>query len=205
MKIRTPFEDYPPDWKVFDHFATIAGPYALGFDCAIRDVNRFAARYKAAKSFRRVEFDSVTAQTADGYSALCQLLFTYSTFEHFLQCIGTQLRLSITLLSDEERDRLLTNLRQLNGQRELFTMLRAHLDRHYQKQIDSHLSRQSCNPFYLAGALRHAFAHGLLTASPQGVPPESVATVSRFMCKTLMKVMDREFSNRMDEFVAGLP
>lgn len=110
------------------------------------------------------------------------------------------MRHTMALLNEDERSRLLTNLRALNGQREFFAMLRPHVNEGYQRQIDGHLQARPCNPFYLAGAIRHAFAHGILTASPVNAPPQSVATVSRFMCRALMKLMDREFESRMAAF-----
>jgi hypothetical protein len=57
-----------------------------------------------------------------------------------------------------------------------------------------------CNPLYLAASVRHAFAHGKLAATPQGVPESSVATVCRFLCRVLTRIMDREFSTRVLEF-----
>lgn len=182
----------------------VAGADRLGFAGSTADVNRFAARYRAAKCFRSAVFDELTASTAEGYTALVQVLLTYSAFEHFMRCIGTRLQQSHTLLDEAERDRALNNLRTLQGQADLFAALRQHLDPPYQRQVDAHLKSTPCNPFYLAAGLRHAFAHGKLTASPGNVPQESVATASRFLCRVLFRVMDREFLSRMVSFEEGL-
>ena len=182
----------------------VAGSDRLGFAGTTADINRFAARYRAAKCFAKVEFDELTETTSDGYSGLVQLLLTYSAFEHFMRCIGSKLQASHSLLEDTERDSALSRLRALQGQDALFSMLRQHLHPPYQRQVDAHLALQTCNPFYLAAGLRHAFAHGLLTASPANVPQQSVATVCRFLCRVLFKIMDREFERRMSEFEEGL-
>lgn len=172
----------------------------MGFSGNAADVNRFAARYRAARCFKRIEFDGLSSGTAEGYSALSHLLLTYSAFEHFLHCIDVELRNTSHLLNDVQRTRILATLQRLNGQNEFFTFLKPHLNQSFQRQIDSHLSGQNCNPFYLAGGIRHAFAHGVLTATPLNVPPQSVATVSRFLCRVLFKVMDSEFEQRMVDF-----
>jgi hypothetical protein len=182
----------------------VTGVDRLGFSGSTADVNRFAARYRAAKCFSRVEFEELTAATADGYSSLVQLLLSYSAFEHFLRCIGTTLKQSHALLRDAERDGALVKLRSLQGQAALFSNLHQHLGPQYQRQVDAHLKNGACNPFYLAAGIRHAFAHGILTASPGNIPQQSVATVCRFLSRVLFRVMDREFGSRMDSFEEGL-
>lgn len=117
-----------------------------------------------------------------------------------MRCLGIRLQASHTLLADAERDRALANLRRLQGQSELFVTLRQHLDPPYQRQVDAHLRDSACNPLYLAAGIRHAFAHGKLAASPVGIPENTVTTVSRFFCRVLMRIMDREFSQRVLEF-----
>ncbi|WP_162435057.1 hypothetical protein [Pseudoxanthomonas koreensis] len=194
-------ENFPPGWECFDHYVSHVGARSLGFAVDGGGVNRFAARYRAAKSFNRAEFDHLSAPTRDGYSTLIRLLLTYSAFEHFLRCIGTEIRHTSTLLTESERDTALGRLRALNGSQEFFSAVRSHLDqRNYTRQFDEFLAGNTCNLFYLAGGVRHAFAHGQLTASPATCPPESVATCSRFLVNLLVRIMDREFKRRMDEF-----
>jgi hypothetical protein len=128
------------------------------------------------------------------------LLLTYSAFEHFLRCIGVELKNSNSLLSTAERDKVLTRLHGLAGSDQFFAALRQHLDPRYQRHVDTYRSSGPCNPLFLAAAVRHAFAHGHLTASPQGVPPDSVGTLSRYLCRVLFWLMDREFKSRVSAF-----
>jgi len=200
MRIPSPFRSYPPKWSTFDRYIVLAGSNTLGFAGSAADVNRFAARYRVAKCFYRVEFDELTHATADGYSELVHLLLTYSAFEHLLRCIGSRLQTSRSLLDDSERGRVLNNLRRLAGQDVLFSVLRQHLDPPYRRQVDAHLALQSCNPLYLAAGIRHAFAHGMFTATPGNTPQHAVATVCRFLCRVIFRIMDREFEGRMIEF-----
>jgi hypothetical protein len=145
-------------------------------------------------------FVGLTRDTADGYSMLCWLTLTYSAFDYFLRSLGVKLQNTSMLLDDAERDRVLSQLRSRSGNRQLFNFVRGHVDPRYQKQIDAYLKPLSCNPFYLAASLRHVFFHGILTATPQGVPSQTVASVTRYMCRVLMRVMEREFEKRMTNF-----
>lgn len=199
--LRTGTENFPPGWESFDRHVGHVGARWLGFAVDGGEVNRFAARYRAAKCFNHADFDYLSALTRDGYSTLIRLLLTYSAFEHFLRCLGTDLRHTSTLLTEDERDRALDRLRGLNGSLEFFMAVRSHLDqRNYTRQFDDFIAGNTCNLFYLAGGVRHAFAHGQLTASPATCPPESVATCSRFLVSVLARIMDREFKRRIDEF-----
>jgi len=200
VKIPSPFRAYPPGWQTFDEFALAPGPSYMGFAGTTAQINRFAARYRAAKCFTDVSFDELTRDTADGYSALVQLLLTYSAFEHLLRCIGLDLKGTSSLLTTAERDKVIARLHSLNGGDELFAAIRQHLEPRYQRQVDAFKSAGSCNPLYLAAALRHTFAHGHLAASPQSVPPEAVGTVCRYICRVLFWLMDKEFKCRIEAF-----
>ena len=204
MKIPSPFRSYPPGWETFDQFAVSPGPSYMGFTGTAAQINRFAARYRAAKCFSTVSFDELTRTTAEGYSALVHLLLTYSAFEHFLRSIGLELRSTGSLLSPGERDKVLARLHGLTGSDEFFAALRQHLEPRYQRQVDGFRSSGACNPLFLAAAIRHAFAHGHLAASPQGVPLDTVGTVCRYLCRVLFGLMDREFKNRIATFESEL-
>lgn len=147
MKIPGPFVNYPPKWGTFDHYVKHIPSIAFGFVCGGGDVNRFAARYRAAKTFRRVEFEGLVSATADGYGALCQLLLTYSAFEHFLRCIGVEMQHSLNLLKPAERPLASASLRRLVGERELFRWLRPYMtNRSYQRQIGHSSLGPGCQP-----------------------------------------------------------
>jgi hypothetical protein len=103
--VRSPFDNYLPRWSVFDRQALIPRQ-ALGCVGETGDVRRFAARYRAARSFKAATFEGLTHDTADGYSALCLLLLTYSAFEYFRRAIGLEMRHTSALLADDEREQV---------------------------------------------------------------------------------------------------
>lgn len=195
-----PHANYPPEWGTFDEFAPRLGTAVFAFTRPVGDLNRFAARYKAARCFRSADFDGLSQPSVQSYSGLMQLLLTYSAFEYFLKCISTDLRGAANLLSNVQLTLFLNNLRRLQGQSGVFAAVRPHVNGICQEQIDLHLQDNACNPWYLAASIRHGFAHGALTATPNGVEPQAMGTVSRFLSRALFQFMDSEFRERMHEF-----
>jgi hypothetical protein len=194
-----PGEGYPPRWAVFDRHVGVSQRY-FGFDRPRGDVNRFAARYRVAKCFRSVTFDGLAANTVDGYGALCHQLLTYAAFESFLRIVDIDIKKSVSFLSDAECTQVLGRLRGFVGQAEFWAVVKRHVEPRFQRQIDAHLAAAPANPFLLAAAIRHSFAHGHLTATPSGVPPDTAAVITRYSVRVLFRVMDREFERRMLEF-----
>ena len=52
-------------WDDFDKLAHVPGPSLFGFRTDLADVNRFAARYRAARSFKSIDLK--------GSQMLCEL------------------------------------------------------------------------------------------------------------------------------------
>jgi hypothetical protein len=202
MKIPSPYENYPPGWPTFDEKIASHRTADFGFAGTKADINRFAARYRASRCFRKVEFKirSLTPETADGYSALCHLLLTYSAFEYLLHALKLEQRQTSAFLSAPEIDKVLNEVRLRDSGNALFTFMKPHLNTQHQKQLDLYLSCQPCNPFFLASSIRHLFAHGVLTPNPAGVMNTTVRSVSRYLTRVLHKVMDREFEKRIAAF-----
>jgi hypothetical protein len=202
MKIPSPYENYPPGWPTFDEKIVSRRSADFGFAGTKADINRFAARYRASRCFRRVEFKdlSLTHETADGYSALCHLLLTYSAFEYLLRALRLDQHNTTLLLSTSERDEILRRVHLQDPGNALFAFMKPHLNKPHQKQLRFYLLGQPCNPFFLASGIRHLFAHGVLTPNPSGVTSITVRNVSRYLSRVLCKVMDREFEKRIEEF-----
>jgi hypothetical protein len=195
-----PNSGYPPRWDVFDHFVRTAGCGMFGFSGTSRDLNRFAARYRASSSFNYIDFENLAASTSRGYSELCNLLLAYSAFEYYLKALGLTLGNCDSLLTVAERARTLAQIRALNGNSAYFEFIHPYCSKGLKYQIDLYLTPRVCNPFCLAAAARHVFAHGALTPNPTGVEPGTVETVTRLLRKIIMRSMERDFEQRMRDF-----
>ena len=174
-----PNAGYPPGWEVFDHYVSIAGAGAFGFAGEPIDINRFAARYRASSSFNWIAFENLTASTARGYSELCNLLLAYSAFEYYLKALGLTIGNSDALITSAERTRCLAQIRAFDGHRGYFRFIHPHCSKSLKHQLDLYLAPRVCNPFCLAAAARHAFAHGVLTPNPTAVAPGVVEILAR--------------------------
>lgn len=195
-----PNAGYPPRWGVFDRYVTIASCAAFGFAGTSGDVNRFAARYRAARSFSRVEFDNLTATTARGYSELCNLLLAYSAFEYYLKAVGLTLGNSDTLISVSERAKTLAQIRSLQGDIAYFQFVYPLCGKGLKYQLNLYFASRVCNPYCLVAAARHAFVHGALTPNPASLESGVVEVITRLLRKVVMRTMERDFEHRMQEF-----
>ena len=159
MKIKpTDKMNYPPRWADFEANVPSGFPY-MGFakDASVGDVNRFGARYRAAKSFKHADFAVLSDSTVHGYTALIRLLLCYSAFEHLLKCLGWKQKDSEAALPEGAQDRVLAKLRSIDGHEKFFGAAADHLGGDKRFVADC-LAGKPVNPAALAGAIRHAFA-----------------------------------------------
>ena len=198
-------KNQPPKWSVYDQYVTAYPASAFGF-VDRKKPNRFAARYRAAKCFKTIEFEYLNPTTVEGYSILCKTLLTYSAFEYFLLAAGIKPDEADKLLSSNQKARVAAKLRELDGDNSFAKLLHTHTRNGTKKALGEHLTGQICNPLKIAAAIRHTFAHGILTASPTDVRPEVVVQVCKFIIHLLNTVMDREVEERISKFInaAGL-
>jgi len=88
-----------------------------------------------------------------------------------------------------------------------FNFVQSHCKRQVRRDVDLFLAGKPCNPFNLPAAVRHVFAHGILTPNAAGVDPAVLANICSISSDLLFLVMDREFEKRMKRFklTFGLP
>ena len=175
-------------------------PRAFGFLDDTGEVNRFAARYRLAKSFTSVAFDSYSSVTVSGYEGLLRLFFVWSAFEQFLKITKRKQSSIGSVLQRYDSKRLLHLLRAADAGNRFFSFVHDRTNQPHQTHLKAYFGRQECNVTYLASAIRHVFAHGSLTPSADQTPPESVKRICDLLFKFLLTVMDKEFTRHMDEF-----
>ena len=80
---------YPDSWREFDRYMPGTPPKAFGFAAELPEINRWAARYRAAASYEEtvlVKYQS--NDTVSAYSALIKAILVWSAFERFLPIVG---------------------------------------------------------------------------------------------------------------------
>ncbi|MEL6606596.1 MAG: hypothetical protein AAFP20_25750, partial [Cyanobacteria bacterium J06614_10] len=73
---------YPRKWK--EYCDQLPQGFSIFGLTSIGDVSRFGARYRAAYCFQGIMLDGYSESTADGYSSLTRVMFTWSAFETLL-------------------------------------------------------------------------------------------------------------------------
>lgn len=194
-------DGYPTNWTLFDRKVSYVGSGQFGFAADTGDVNRFAARFRAAACFRGVTFDGYTAATAAGYSAFCRLLFTWSAFESFLHICSLDKRTIGPTLDAHGALDAIARIRRSDAGDLFYRFIYDRVNAAHRRELDNFLRDDPCNVGYLASAIRHIFVHGSLTPNANQVDPESVSTVCNILCDFLIDVMDQEFGSHV---AAGL-
>jgi hypothetical protein len=200
LLIPSPFENYPPEWATFDHFAADANPRYFDLFSSTGDINRFAARYRIARCYQGMALNSVTEPTASGYSALCRVLLVWSAFEFFLKAIGKAQNDLAPILDRYETESWIAQVRAADENNTIYRFIYERVNGSHQRELDNFFDADPCNITYLASAIRHLFAHGALTPNAGGADPNAMITICNILYESLMTVMDTEFSERMIQF-----
>ena len=195
---------YPTEWSAFCSHAPNTGTEFFGFVTQLSEVNRFAARFRAASSFRGITLEGYSAATATGYAALCRILFVYSAFEAYLEIVGAT---SATIGPDLEAHgaiSLIKSLRMSDIDNRFYKFIHSRVNRLHQQELQNYFNDDPCNVAYLASAIRHIFAHGWLTPNAGGGEASSASEVCNAVSDFLLSFMDSQFSSRILQVMGEL-
>ncbi|WOD41911.1 hypothetical protein [Nodosilinea sp. E11] len=197
MIISNDDKGYPSKWSDYSNQMKISnGSFSglLGLGSNPGDINRFAARFRAANCFAGLEFEGYSEETQKGYSALCQVVFTWSAFETLLKLKSTQANSIGEALRQYGSEQILANIKNLDVENKFYRFIHERVNSSHQRELDNYFNDDPSNIAYLASAIRHIFAHGILTPNVQKISPNIVVEICRLLCEFLMTVMDEEFT-----------
>jgi hypothetical protein len=176
--------------------------YVFGFKRPLKEINRWAARYRAAASFESVTLaDYQSPQTVKGYSALIRATLVWSAFERYLPIVGLDQESCADLLKDHDPAALSAAVLNDDKDGRLFKYVRQRvtnpkLGRH----LDAYLKGDPFNVSYLLSGLRHIFGHGHLTPGSNDAEPLNTVSICNRLSDFHLNVMDADFSKRVEEF-----
>lgn len=191
----------PPKWDIFDKHGPYLDGHKFGILTTVGHVNRFKARYRAAKALDGLELKEFSAATGPGYLALTRLLYAFSAFELFLRAVGVKQKHSDKLLAMYPVDDWTNELRKADANDTIYRFVLAHgnLDNQHKHHVSQYLAAQKPYNFtFLASVVRHTFAHGHLTPGAGKAAPGQAEAVCDVLVHALFQIMDREFEERMD-------
>lgn len=194
-------DGYPTNWNQYSSYVFHSGSEQFGFMCGAPDVNRFSARFRAAACYRGVILEGYSEATAQGYSALCRILFTWSAFESFLK-ITNQKQVDMRNCFEQYGGiNVAASIKATDVDNIFYSFIYERVNPAHKSELDNYFNDDPCNIGYLASAIRHIFAHGWLTPNANQVDPRIAVSVCNQLCEFLILVMDSEFGKRIS---AGL-
>lgn len=189
----------PPKWEVFDKHGPYIEGHKFGVLTTVAYVNRFRARYRAAKALEAIGLRDFSPATEPGYLALTKMLYAFSAFELFLPAIGIKQKKSDKLLSRYPVNDWVEKLRAADARDIIYQFVLEHgqLDSKHKHHVSQYLEKKPTNYTYLTSVIRHTFVHGHLTPSAGGAPIGQMGNICAVLVGSLFQIMDREFSERM--------
>jgi hypothetical protein len=173
----------------------------LGFKGSKFDFYRFVNRFRLATSFRGMDLEGFTPETTDGYGALTRVFFTWSAFESYADLANDPAPPYRTLLVHHPRHHIrdLANLcREQDPENKLGEFLYEH-SQSAPQVIFLRKFREGNDLAVLthAACIRHIFAHGRLTAYPNGLPAQNMISICDALCGFLIGFIRSDFDRRV--------
>ncbi|GAA5480802.1 hypothetical protein [Haloferula sargassicola] len=172
----------------------------LGFVGTKFDFYRFANRFRLVTCFQGLRLDGFTEETTSGYDALTRAFFAWSAFERYAEMANDRApyrRLFAHHPRKHVRE-LAAHCRALDPEHRLIGFL---LDQSILPAHATFLARyrdgHDFSVLTLAASMRHIFAHGILTAHPNGLPAENLANLSRSLGNFLIHFIRSDFARRV--------
>jgi hypothetical protein len=173
----------------------------LGFKGSKFDFYRFANRFRLATSFRGMYLEGFSEETATGYGALTRVFFTWSAFEGYTELADDQAPPYRTLFAHYPSKHI-KDLAKLCRAQDPESILGKFLEEHAQSapQVIFLKKFREGNDLAVlthAACIRHIFAHGRLTAHPNGLQAENMTAIcdalSAFITEFIRSDFDRRF------------
>jgi hypothetical protein len=172
----------------------------LGFCGSKFDFYRFANRFRLATCFEGMRLDGFTDETTAGYDALTRVFFAWSAFERYADLANDRPPFRALFAHHPRRHvhELAAHCRALDPEGRLGEFLIAQSllpvhETYLQRFRDGH----DFSVLTLAASIRHIFAHGILTAHPNGLPAENLAAIGRSLGNFLIHFLRSDFARRL--------
>ena len=173
----------------------------LGFKGSKFDFYRFANRFRLATAFQGMNLEGFTEETTTGYSSLTRVFFSWSAFEGYTELADDPAPPYRTLFAHHPRQ-YIRNLANLCREQDPQNLLGAFLEEHAQSapQVIFLKKFREGNDLAVlthAACIRHIFAHGRLTAHPNGLPAENLAGICNALSCFLIDFIRSDFDRRL--------
>ncbi len=164
------------------------------------DASRWSDRFRLAKSFQSLNVGDAYAgtDTPDVYSAITRIFLVYSSLESYCKILdiscGKESKVAF-LQNNSSQENLLSEVRKLDPNYQFFQFLALHLHPRGKLMMEEFIAGKKVNISFLAKAIRHVFAHGILTDNPGKLSPKKFDEISQKLSKFLLDCMDKHFDH----------
>jgi hypothetical protein len=196
MKLQDPYKNYPRGYREFDQLVKSGHKTTqIGFQTDANTVYRFTNRFRLAKEFNEIKFDTYKGDTAMGYNGLFRAFLVYSAFELFLKIFGETQPTITAVLSPYDPVSSIQSILNVDSNKQFYNFIYAHLDKPNAKNgLSFAYNGTSANITYIASGIRHIFAHGHLSAHANECKPETVKEICDTIFEFHARVMEQEFT-----------
>ncbi|ARR51127.1 hypothetical protein ETN89_17705 [Photobacterium damselae subsp. damselae] len=195
------------EWAKFCRLENIYGFSSFGFHSSSQrgDAYRFGARYSLASDLSKVNINGRNQNTADGYAQLMRTVMAWGVLESYFELydvkIGHQTARNSNLVPHYDPTKLTALKGKLNNQQcfKFFTELKLHVNSAHETVIDDYLA----NPLggydvsYLFSAIRHVFAHGILTPHTGKVTAKVTVKICKSLIEFFLEIVSEEFGKKI--------
>ena len=195
------------EWTKFCKLEKTHGFSSFGFHSSTQrgDVYRFGARYSLAADLSTVTVNGRTQNTSDGYAQLMRTVMAWGVVESYFELsdikIGSQNARNSYLVPYYDLVKITALKSKLNHQQcfKFFTELKSHVNPSHQTAINDYLANPvgGYDVSYLFSAIRHVFAHGILTPHTGKVTPKVTVKICKSLIEFFLSLMSEEFGKRV--------
>ncbi|APP04927.1 hypothetical protein NDJ15_00055 [Vibrio parahaemolyticus] len=195
------------EWSKFCKLESSYGFASFGFHPSAThgDAYRFGARYSLAADLSTVAINGRTQNTSDGYAQLMKTVMAWGVVESYFSLhnikIGHPSQRNLHLVPTYDVVKLTALKSKLNNQQcfKFFTELKLHVNNSHQSAISDYLANPlgSYDVSYLFSAIRHVFAHGILTPHTGKVAPRVTVRICKALVEFFLDIVSDEFGKKV--------
>lgn len=172
----------------------------FGFCGTKFDFYRFANRFRLATCFEGIRLDGFTEETTAGYDALTRVFFAWSAFERYADLANDRPPFRALFAHHPRRHihelAALCRRQDPEGKLGEFLIAQSLLPVH-ETYLQRFREGHDFSVLTLAACIRHIFAHGILTAHPNGLPAENLVKIGRALGDFLIHFVRSDFARRL--------
>ncbi|WP_394390180.1 hypothetical protein [Shewanella woodyi] len=191
------------EWDKFCKLEKLYGVNSFSFPSSTShgEVYRFGARFSLASDLAKVSINGRTQNTSDGYAQLMRTVMAWGVVESFFDLKGISINHETQRNSHMVPNYDVTQLALLKSKLgnsqciKFFRELKVHTNPTHTTKLDEYLNNPngSYDVSYLFSAIRHVFAHGILTPHTGKVTPKVTVKICKSLVEFFLGIVNAEF------------